>query len=73
MPRKKKPVAKGQTSFIEPTPKTAPCVPQVRRAVEEWRVKGYEGVSDTTRILLNYWFETDHRLPNGVTFKYHRA
>jgi len=73
MPRKKKPISKAQTSFIEPTPKTAPCVRQIRRAVEEWRAKGYEGVSNTTRILLNYWFETDHRLPNGVPFKYHRA
>ncbi|MBZ5546121.1 MAG: GMC family oxidoreductase, partial [Acidobacteriia bacterium] len=27
---------------------------------------------ESTRILLNYWFETDHRLPNGTTFKYHR-
>jgi type III restriction enzyme len=73
MPRKKKSVSKGQTSFIEPTPKTAPCVPQIRRAVEEWRVKGYEGASNTTRILLNYWFNTDHRLANRMTFKYHRS
>ena len=73
MTGKKKTVSKGQTSFIEPTPKTAPCVPQIRRAVEEWRAKGYEGVSSTTSILLNYWFETGHRSPNGRTFEYHRA
>lgn len=72
MPRKKKPVSKSQTSFIEPNPKTAPCVPQVRRAVEEWRTKKYEGVSNSTRILLNFWFDTDHRLPNGRKFVYHR-
>jgi type III restriction enzyme len=72
MPRKKKPAPKAQASFIEPTPRTAPCVPQIRRAVEEWRGEGYEGASNTTRSLLNYWFETDHRLPNGMTFKYHR-
>jgi len=42
MPRKKQPASKGQTSFIEPTPKTAPCVPAIRRAVDEWRVKDYE-------------------------------
>ena len=29
MPRKKNPTPKAQTSFIEPTPKTAPCVPPI--------------------------------------------
>jgi len=72
-PRKKQTTPKGQTSFIEPTPKTAPCVPAIRRAVEEWRVKDYAGVSETTRILLNYWFHTDHRLPNGRKFQYHTS
>ena len=28
-------------------------------------------LSDTTRILLNHWFYTDHRLPNGRKFAYH--
>ncbi len=63
----------GQLDFIEPTPKTAPCVPAIRRAMEEWRFKEYEGVSDTTRILLNFWFKTDHRLPNGHKFAYHKS
>jgi type III restriction enzyme len=73
MPRKKQPASKAQTSFLEPTPKSAPAVPAIRRAVEEWRVKDYEGVSDTTRILLNYWFKNDHRLPNGSKFAYHQS
>lgn len=73
MPRKKQSVSKSQTSFVEPTPKTAPCVPAIRRAVDEWRVKDYAGVSDTTRILLNFWFKTDHRLPNGHKFAYHQS
>jgi hypothetical protein len=34
-------------------------------------ISGYNGISDTTRILLNYWFYTDHRLPNGRKFAYH--
>ncbi len=72
MPRKKQSASKAQTSFLEPTPKTAPGVPAIRRAVEEWRVKDYDGVSETTRILLNYWFRTDHRLPNGRKFVYHK-
>jgi type III restriction enzyme len=73
MPRKKQPTSNAQTSFIEPIAKTAPCVPAIRRAVEEWRVKNYEGVSETTRILLNFWFNTDHRLPNGRKFQYHKS
>lgn len=36
-----------------------------------WREDGYKGVSGTTRILLNHWFCTDHRLPNGRKFEYH--
>jgi type III restriction enzyme len=32
---------------------------------------GCKGVSDTTKILLNYWFHTDHKLPDGRKFKYH--
>ena len=73
MVNRKKSNPSKQITFIEPTPKTAPCVPQIRRVVEEWRVKGYEGVSNTTRILLNYWFETDHRSANGHKFIYHHS
>lgn len=32
---------------------------------------GYKGVTATTRLLLNQWFLTDHRLPNGYKFAYH--
>jgi type III restriction enzyme len=32
-----------------------------------------KGVSETTRLLLNYWFRADHRLPNGQFFRYHDA
>ena len=51
---------------------TAPAVPAIRQAVDDWR-RNYKGVTDTTRELLNYWFHTDHRLPNGAPFKYHAA
>jgi len=57
--------------MLEPKTKTAPCVPAIRDAVAEWRSKDYPGVSDTTRKLLNYWFRADHRLPNGIPFRYH--
>lgn len=60
-----------QLSLLEARVKTAPCVPAIRKAVAEWRDNNYKGVTDTTRLLLNYWFKTDHRLPNGRPFRYH--
>jgi type III restriction enzyme len=50
---------------------TAPCVPGIRNKVKAWRDADYDGITDTTRILLNYWFHTDHRLPNRRRFEYH--
>jgi type III restriction enzyme len=57
--------------LLELALKTAPCVPAIRQAVRDWVVGGYEGVTQTTRTLLNYWFRTDHRLPNGDKFQYY--
>ncbi len=51
--------------------KTAPCVPLIRKKVAEWKAADYPGASATTKILLNHWFATDHRLPNGQPFTYH--
>jgi len=62
---------KGQLNFLQPQVKTAPCVPAIREAVDAWRDSDYKGATDTSRLLLNYWFHTDHRLPNGKTFIYH--
>src|SRR6516165_4321300 len=53
--------------------RTAPCVPALREAVKAWVAGGYKGITETTRILLNHWFYTDHKLPTGVPFKYHRS
>lgn len=52
---------------------TAPCVPALRNAVNAWREGGYKGITSTTRELLNYWFYTDHRLPDGSSFRYYDA
>ena len=46
-------------------------MPGIREKVKAWRDGGYKGTSDTTRTLLNYWFHTDHRLPDGRKFAYH--
>jgi type III restriction enzyme len=70
MRRKAKP-AKTQLALLEAKVSTAPCVPSIREKVKAWAAGAkYAGVTDTTRLLLNYWFYTDHRLPNGRKFKY---
>ena len=39
-----------------------PLVPQLRKKVKEWRDSGYVGATDTSRGLLNWWFNTPHLL-----------
>ncbi len=51
--------------------RTGPCVPALREAVKAWKAGGCKGITETTRILLNYWFHSDHRLAIGFPFKYH--
>ena len=60
----------AQTSFLEVSTKTAPCVPGIREAVKDWMEAGYLGITATTRTLLNFWFHTDHRQRNGSKFAY---
>ncbi len=73
--RKKTTVSDAQTDLLDVTVKlrSGPCVPALREAVKAWKAGGYKGITDTTRILLNYWFETDHKLPTGTPFKYHSS
>ncbi len=76
MPRKKREVANlTQMEFLDVTArlKTGVCVPALREAVKAWKAGGYKGITDTTRILLNHWFENDHKLPTGRPFKYHHS
>jgi type III restriction enzyme len=63
--------SQDQADLLDAKVATAPCVPGIREKVRPWREDGYKGVSETTRILLNYWFLTDHKLPDGRRFKYH--
>ena len=47
-------------------------VPKVRDAVDAWRDGGYQGASDVTRRLLEYWFEEDHEVVGfDVPFRYY--
>lgn len=40
-----------------------PFVTLLRKEVKSWRDRGYEGATDTSRSLLNWWFKTPHMLP----------
>jgi len=40
-----------------------PLVSQLRKKVKEWRDSGYVGATDTSKSLLNWWFNTPHLLP----------
>ncbi|MCL5800989.1 MAG: DEAD/DEAH box helicase family protein [Gammaproteobacteria bacterium] len=37
-----------------------PLVAKIRGEVSKWRADSYAGASDTSRALLNWWFETEH-------------
>ncbi len=54
-----------------------PLVPQLRRKVKEFRDGGYVGAADTSRSLLNWWFNTPHLLDQSDTamteFQYYFA
>src|SRR5579885_599559 len=76
MPRKNKEAANPtQTELLDITArlKTGACVPALREAVKAWKAGGYKGITDTTRLLLNHWFQVDHKLPTGRPFKYHHS
>jgi type III restriction enzyme len=42
-----------------------PLVAELRRKVKEFRDGGYVGAADTSRSLLNWWFNTPHLLPKS--------
>ena len=54
-----------------------PLVSQLRKKVKEWRDDGYVGATDTSRSLLNWWFNTPHLLSQAdgtmVEFQYYFA
>jgi len=59
------------TEILNPTERRsskAYLVNELRKAVYKWREDGYPGITDTTRELLQFWFEEDHKL-DGELFK----
>lgn len=73
MARKKVTKITGQDDLLQAKVTTAACVPAIRQAVESWRASAYKGATGTTKILLNHWFLTEHRLPGGRPFRYYEA
>ena len=51
---------------------TAPLVEALRSEVRNWRSSGYYGTSETTRRLLQFWFDEEHEI-NGEKFRYYFA
>jgi len=47
-----------------------PLVTKLRHEVADWRARDYDGISQTTRRLLEYWFFEDH-LVDGQEFRYY--
>lgn len=51
-----------------------PFVPELRKRVKEWRDKGYDGASETSKALLNWWFKEEHVVDgNASSFQYYFA
>ena len=50
-----------------------PLVHKVRHAVKNWRDSNYKGVSETSRNLLNFWFNTERSEGKEAQFIYYFA
>jgi type III restriction enzyme len=54
-----------------------PLVAELRRKVKEFRDGGYAGAAETSKSLLNWWFNTPHLLPRAdgtmAEFQYYFA
>jgi len=54
-----------------------PLVHLLREEIHEWRKKGYEGATNTSISLLNWWFKTEHLISQSdgsvTPFRYYYA
>lgn len=48
-----------------------PLVHTLRREVKAWRDRAYAGASPTSQALLQWWFETEHLLPQSDGSMFH--
>src|SRR5882672_6800 len=70
---KRKKTSDETPSLLDITAKlrSGACVPALREAVKSWKAGGRKGITETTGVLLSYWFEADHKLKTGRPFRYH--
>lgn len=63
-----------ETSYEKLLP---PLVYKIRKEVKTWRDRRYEGATETSKILLNWWFNTEHITPKSdgslFAFRYYFA
>ena len=54
-----------------------PFVPELREKVAEWRKNNYEGASEISKALLNWWFKEPHTIytkdGSSISFQYYFA
>ncbi|MFA7170034.1 MAG: DEAD/DEAH box helicase family protein [Candidatus Paceibacterota bacterium] len=54
-----------------------PFVPELRKEVKKWRDDNYQGASETSKALLNWWFKEPHTIYGNdgvsVSFQYYFA
>jgi len=54
-----------------------PFVPELREKIKEWRDYDYEGCTETSKALLNWWFNEEHVIYNedgsSSSFQYYFA
>ncbi|MDQ3572069.1 MAG: DEAD/DEAH box helicase family protein [Actinomycetota bacterium] len=43
----------------------------IRAAVDAWRAQGYPGASATSKRLLGFWFDDEHRTDDGLPFRFY--
>ncbi len=54
-----------------PTSDGTHLVNGVRAAVDAWRAQGYPGASATSKRLLSFWFDDEHRSESGLPFRFY--
>jgi len=54
-----------------------PFVPELREQIAKWRENNYEGASETSKALLNWWFKEPHTIfgndGTSIAFQYYYA
>ena len=66
----------GYIEKDERRPSKTLLVNQIREEVDKWRKNNYEnprGISNTSKRLMEWWFDETHFFPDGEPFSYYFA